>query len=348
MVKVFAEDSIPPSNRIQDDYLRCWKRSSDDYDDLLKALNDFNPEVVHFQYEPSLFMYTDKMVELLNALRDKKIKSIGTIHAVIPKDCGHDFMDHILKKFDLLLAHTPETKDVIDDRVDLTVPVVVIPHGIVIDKIYPDKDRARDILKLPTDKFIIMSFGFISQNKNHKVILKALKSLTKYGYDDIVYLIAGHPVVVNDNNVNEKYFKELKDEIKNLELEDRVIIHKRFVPVGSVKRYMCAADLAIAYMDQSFIFSTSGAASLFATYEIPNITSDVPFYSFLSREESFKVSNQRGLELAIIALKDRYKQLQIKYKIKLAMLRDKNSWPNTAKKHEFVYNKLLEEGPNGF
>lgn len=72
-----------------------------------------------------------------------------------------------------------------------------------------NKKQKRRELGIPEKAVVLISVGEVNKNKNHIVILKALKHLQ---IENVYYLICGHGALE----------KKLKDEIKNMNMENQV------------------------------------------------------------------------------------------------------------------------------
>lgn len=78
-----------------------------------------------------------------------------------------------------------------------------------INSVKIDRNDIRRQLEIPQDAFLIISVGELNENKNHEVIIKAIKQIEK---SNIYYVICG-------KGEKEQYLLEL---IKNFELENKV------------------------------------------------------------------------------------------------------------------------------
>ena len=91
-LKVFAEkttnelEPINPNKNIP--YERCYVRG-EGYSELLQKISEYNPYIVHIQFETSMFQetysYHSSFLEFLNALHSKNIKTVITFHTIIPR-----------------------------------------------------------------------------------------------------------------------------------------------------------------------------------------------------------------------------------------------------------------------
>ncbi len=124
------------------------------------------------------------------------------------------------------------------------------------------KTEARQALHLPTDKKIILFFGFIRQYKGLDLLLRAM-AILKEKQETPILLIAGE--FYEDQQPYEKLIDELN--IRNL-----LILRTDFIPDNEVRNYLCAADFVI----QPYRHATqSGITPLSYHFEKPMLVTNV-------------------------------------------------------------------------
>jgi glycosyltransferase involved in cell wall biosynthesis len=130
------------------------------------------------------------------------------------------------------------------------------------------KTEAREKLGINASNPIILFFGFIRKYKGLDILLDAMKLLKekKASGDDLqipTLLIAG------EFYEDEKQYRE---QIKQLGIEDLLILRTDFIPDSEVKYYLCAADAVI----QPYRNATqSGVTPLAYHFEKPMIVTNV-------------------------------------------------------------------------
>lgn len=125
-----------------------------------------------------------------------------------------------------------------------------------------DKTAARDILGIPSDKKIILFFGFIRQYKGVDLLLRAM-AILKEKQQAPTLLIAG------EFYENEQQYQQLIDE---LNIRDLLILRTDFIPDSEVRNYLCAADFVI----QPYKHATqSGITPLSYHFEKPMLVTNV-------------------------------------------------------------------------
>lgn len=125
-----------------------------------------------------------------------------------------------------------------------------------------DKTVAREILGIPSDKKIILFFGFIRQYKGVDLLLRAM-AILKEKQQAPTLLIAG------EFYENEQQYQQLIDE---LNIRDLLILRTDFIPDSEVRNYLCAADFVI----QPYKHATqSGITPLSYHFEKPMLVTNV-------------------------------------------------------------------------
>ena len=102
---------------------------------------------------------------------------------------------------------------------------------------------------------LILTSGLLSQNKGIESLLKVLPEVINQ-YPDLVYLILGatHPMI--KKKYGEAYRQYLKSIVSELEIENRVVFHDKFVEKEELCNYILASDIyASPYLSREQIVS---------------------------------------------------------------------------------------------
>jgi glycosyltransferase involved in cell wall biosynthesis len=171
------------------------------------------------------------------------------------------FTSYFAKSVDGFLAMSQKVAN--DIRRFSDKPLIISPHPIFAHFGNPiSKSAARNILGIQEDEKVILFFGFIRQYKGLDLLINAmatapLKRIT------IKLMIVG------------EFYEDAQpyhDLIKNLGLEERIILYTQFVPDHEVKTYVCSADFII----QPYRNATqSGVTPLAYHFEIPMLVTNV-------------------------------------------------------------------------
>ncbi|MEO5564531.1 MAG: glycosyltransferase [Chitinophagaceae bacterium] len=127
------------------------------------------------------------------------------------------------------------------------------------------KKEARKHLNLPEKENIILFFGFIRAYKGLDLLLDAISDLKnlKPSTLNIKLLIAG------------EFYEDRKpydEQIKNLGIENELILRTEFIPDSEVKYYLCAADAVVQPYKNA---TQSGVTPLAYHFEKPMIVTNV-------------------------------------------------------------------------
>jgi glycosyltransferase involved in cell wall biosynthesis len=126
------------------------------------------------------------------------------------------------------------------------------------------QEEARVKINISTSDFIFLFFGFIRTYKGLDMLLQAVKILKeKEPTSNWKLIIAGE--FYEDRS-------RYDEQIKELQIEDRLILKTDFIPDSEVRNYLCAADCVV----QPYRNATqSGVTPLAYHFEIPMIVTNV-------------------------------------------------------------------------
>ena len=249
-----------------------------------KTLNWYNPisgliagirlktDILHVQWwiPTQIFVY----LPIIICAKIKKIRIIISLHNILPhiqnrKDL---LFDKIVNKFvfpfaDRFIVHNQRNKETFIQfyKIDEN-KISIITHGVLDlakQKEIP-MNEAKAKLQLPTDKKIILFFGYLRKNKGVDVLIKAFNKINKE-MEDVFLLIAGQPFRVD---INEYMYL-----IKNYNLEATVKFEPGFVPEDDIGYYFSACDLVV--LPYTYLDTHGGVGALALPYKKPMIVSDV-------------------------------------------------------------------------
>ncbi len=205
-----------------------------------------------------------------------------------------------------------------------TKPVQLVHHPLydAFGDIIP-KAEARKHLGLNENDKIILFFGFIRKYKGLDLLLEAMNHLSN---TNIKLLVAG------------EFYEDAKpyhEQVKRLNINDRLILKTDFIPDSEVRYYLCAADAVI----QPYRNATqSGVTPLAYHYEKPMIVTNVGGLPALVPNEKAGLVVSPG-PTAIAEGILRFYQLGENYFIPhLRTEKEKYSWANLVKTIEALAN----------
>ncbi len=236
------------------------QESLEDYHKAAEAINDSSVDVVSLQHEYGLYGGPDGnyIVDFLSRV-NKPV--VTTLHTVLEKPSPGQyktlvevaaFSKAVVVMNRLAIKILTDVYDVPEFKIRL------IPHGVA-DKFYLDPIYYKNKLNL-TDRFVIMTFGFLSRNKGIEVAIESLPKVIEK-HPNVLYIILGitHPVV--KRREGEEYREYLEALVQEKGLSDNVRFENRFVDDDTLDLYLGAADVVICpYHSDAQV--TSGVLSL--------------------------------------------------------------------------------------
>jgi len=297
-------------------------------------------DIIHFQhwqlYANLMYCFILPIVKI----RGKKI--IMTVHNVTPHttDKPSIFLDKKLNRFmfpytDHFIVHNKRNIDKFLKlhKIDKN-KISIVPHGTMMpyQKIKNiSKKDARKHLKIPSDKKVILFFGYMWSYKGLEVLLKSLK-IVKEKMNNVVLLLAGQPL---------RNWKKYEKIIKEQGLEDFVIKELKYIPDSETEYYFSCADLvALPYYEHPFD-THGGVGALALSFNKPMIVTDVgglPEYVKDKRVVS-NPNNVEELSQKIISVLNDETLLK-KLSKDSKELSKELSWDKIAEKTIKAYNKV--------
>jgi glycosyltransferase involved in cell wall biosynthesis len=118
----------------------------------------------------------------------------------------------------------------------------VIPHGIP-DLPFVDSSYYKGNFGLEGHR-TILTFGLINKNKGIEIMLRAMPKIVE-AEPSVVYIVLGmtHPAVLRCDG--ESYRFGLQQAVKDLDLQNHVVFHNRFVNEEELHNFLCAADIYV-------------------------------------------------------------------------------------------------------
>lgn len=122
--------------------------------------------------------------------------------------------------------------------------------------------EARQKLGIAENDFVLLFFGFIRKYKGLDILLDALPQISK-NIPQLKLLVAGE--FYGDK-------EEFDEQIKRLNISDKLILHTSFISDAEIKYFLCAADVVV----QPYRNATqSGVSPLAYHFEIPMVVTNV-------------------------------------------------------------------------
>jgi len=216
-------------------------------------------KIIHIHW---LFVFPFSILIKIFVLFANKIgyKIVWTIHNVIPHDNKRTnigkskwFYDHVDYRF---INYKSNIKNV-----EKTLGVKLDNYEVIFHPIFDNyqnfisKEGARDLLKIPKDAKVLLSFGMIRRYKGLETFVNTLEKLG----DNFYGIIAGK----GKDKKLVSYLKQKEKQLPNLRVVDR------FIPNINLQLYFNACDVVVLPYKN---ITTSGAVMLAYYFKKPVIT----------------------------------------------------------------------------
>ncbi|UCE49153.1 MAG: glycosyltransferase [Phycisphaerales bacterium] len=230
-----------------------------DYVCAADYINFSHVDIVSVQHEFGLFggQAGSYLSLLLNRL---KAPIITTLHTVVddPSPDFHQSLVDVCSVSTTVITMNQRGVGMLRDIYGVpTRKVKLIAHGIP-DLPFVDSNYYKHKFGLE-DRKTILTFGLLSKNKGIEVMLRAMPAVIKTD-PSVIYIVLGmtHPNILKHEG--ESYRFGLQQMVKDLNLQEHVIFHNRFVDDKELHNFLCAADIYVTpYLNEKQL--TSGTLS---------------------------------------------------------------------------------------
>lgn len=215
-----------------------------DYVCAADYINFSNVDVVSVQHEFGLFggsagAYLNLLLSRLNA------PIITTLHTILNEpepDYYKSLVDVCNASYKVVVMNERGIGMLRDIYGVPEKKVELIAHGIP-DLPFVDSNYYKHKFNMQGRR-TILTFGLLSRNKGIEVMLRAMPAIIKAD-PSVLYIVLGmtHPLVLKDEG--EAYRYKLQRIVKDLNLQEHVVFHNRFVNDEELHNFLCAADIYV-------------------------------------------------------------------------------------------------------
>jgi glycosyltransferase involved in cell wall biosynthesis len=316
-VNVIGSSAIP-----SDHVVPCWKRG-EPLSDLIKAIKDYDPDVVWIQHEYGLWSNAGYWLALMNQLNDYRV--FVTMHSVF----HHRDKSIIEAAIPNIIVHLDGARAVLKEEKRVPGNVFVVPHGCA------QVDDATRLWNFYKSEHTLVQWGF---GFRYKAFEKAIETtyVLKQKYPDVFFtaLFSESPFNMVDHQV---YYDELMRRVDALDLRMNVAIIRGYQSDQSLDSYLRTNKVAIfPYVSTPSheVFGASGAARYAMSKLLPIVTSNVNHFSDLP---TLKGDTAEQLAEAIDHVFSNPLAYKAQVDRQVAYLTD-NSWKNVAQRYVELFS----------
>jgi len=263
-IKVIAIEEVNAPKRDYPSIVK-WKLMQEDLESYQKTalwINHSGGDVLFLEHEYGLFGGFDG-VFVCKLLPQIKIPKIIFLHSlpVLKTAKKREFRLQIIKKIaqssqKLLVPSLLGKKVLIQELKIPQKKVELVRHGGFALPFLEKKEREKLKKRYHLDKkFVILTYGLITQAKGIDFALEAIYELKKE-FPNIFYLISGQPHPIHAQEKDKYYFKFLQKKVEGLKLQENVKFIPEFLPQETISNYLLACDvLLLPYLTHAQISS---------------------------------------------------------------------------------------------
>lgn len=299
---------------------------------ILRKVIQYRPQILHLQESklPALEWI------LIRLCKSWGIKVILTIHDIHTKeDSDINFLRRLFVSTDGIILHSEVNRKLLNEIYSLNgkPPLRIIPHGNYNFLANPmAMEGARQCLSIPTDKKVLLFFGYIRPYKGVDVLVDAIGEVIRRT-PDLNVIIAGKPV----GPIN-----YLTNKIHKLGLEQIIFLCTRYISLDEVRYYFSAADVVVLPYRS---ITQSGMVFLAYAYGKPVIASAVGGLPEMVKpgETGLLVPPDDPASLAegICSLLHNIPEAWAMGEAGRKWVEKEFSWDSIAQKTQAVYNEVL-------
>jgi glycosyltransferase involved in cell wall biosynthesis len=224
-----------------------WKRNTP-LAPLARSVLEWNPDLIHIQHAYGFFYQIPEFESFLNMLRGQKI--VITLHEIPTyqhqmwyNDSGATFI--FPHKIALEQAR----------KMGFTGKHEIIPWGATLfEPVHTEK--AREELKLPQDRLIIVQPGFYSLGAGMKEIVEAMSLLRQYN-PLLVFAGGVHPLAIEEDR---RALKKAMTSIVSMGLNNNIVFVGKYLSEEELNKYISAAD--IIAINHRFVYPAISSSAI--------------------------------------------------------------------------------------
>ena len=336
-VHVFANsdsETLRPDTR---NVSRVWRQAAGDYDGLVNAALELDPDVLHVQFHPGLFAEYHRLGDALRELDERGLRILATLHLIEDvhfhgRKMTVDLLRRALGHCDLLVAHREDDLQRLSDGGTPPDQTVIGMAGEVFPPRRPESIRRELGL---AGRRVLASFGFAFP---HKGILEAIEAtgLLRERFPEVLFLGLS---AVRPEAESQLYLARCRARVAELGLEDHVWLIPNYLSDAELALLLaCAEVVVLPYL------ATKESASAAVRYPLaagrPTITTRDRIFDDVA-EAVIRIADPDPQRLAarIASLFEDPRQ-QARLARAARRFARKHSWKRVARRHARLYGEL--------
>jgi len=231
--------------------LRVIQEDLSSYEKVGKWIGKSGANVLFLQHEFNLFGGFDGIF-ILELLKRVKIPIVSFLHTVpvlknsMRRNYRLRILKEIAKKSKFLCLPSKKAIEFLNQECKIKKEkMIFLPHGGFELPFTNEKEREELKKKYNfSGKFLVLSYGLIIKSKGFEYAIEAIAKI-KEKFPHLRYLILGVPHPLLQESPENNYYLGLKERVKKLKLEDRVIFLQKFITQKELIDYLRMADVVL-------------------------------------------------------------------------------------------------------
>jgi glycosyltransferase involved in cell wall biosynthesis len=312
-----------------------------DYSEAADYINSSQVDLVNLQHEFGLF--GGEWGEYIKCFLDKLQKPVvSTLHTISPsfEPKAQSVLKQIAKHSSKIVTMTNTATRILMTYDVPRSKIEIIQHGCP-NVSFVDSNKVKPSLFGLKGKLVLSTFGLLSRSKGIQYVIKALPEVVDK-YPKIVYLVIGetHPEVRKFEG--ERYRKRLIKLVDELDLQDHVKFHNRFLLERELIKYLQATDIYITPSLEPNQISSGTLVYAMGTGKAIIATPYLHAQEVLAENRGLlcKFRDHKSIAHAIIQLLEDY-ELRKNMERKVYRYSRDFTWARVAKRYAELFRRMI-------
>lgn len=250
---------------------------SDSLDGLVDYVNHRAFQLIHFQYQYSLYDLA-RLSRCVGQLALRRIPAVVTMHDVYPRMIREN--EFIKRSFSALVVHGASMAKALGETGSQVRAADIIPIGC---KVYPlpPAEQARNALGM-RDEPAIGFFGHMAPHKGILELLRAARALRQSVPQLRCFVFSS--VGTSASVVSQEHLDAVRSACDDERLWDGLTLVTDYLPDEIIASHLCAMSVNVLPYHRPSYYGASMAVRMMLAAGRPIITTDIPFFADLGPE----------------------------------------------------------------